>query len=345
VLAGRASVGNHPAIVRRHALSPHRGRFIACALVDELVANVGPAADKWNAEVLEQWEHAWVTGSEGDYEIDDIEGTIPRSLSGAIFRNGPGNFERGGQRFQHVLDGDGLLCRFSIDGERGRAHFRARFVRTPEFEAERKADAVLFRNTFGTQPAGLLANVGKLSIKNVANTNVQAWGGRTYALWEAGLPVRVDPRTLDFEGYETFGGAIAGGVASVVTGVERLDRLLGYGEAFTAHPRHDMRRGTVVGWTWAIKPTLDGQLLKIFEFGHEDGEVRSVTKASLPTPLAPHDFIVTDSWSAACPKQKGCGHCDDMITAEMQYKAPGRAVGYACGVACALGPSHTLHQH
>jgi all-trans-8'-apo-beta-carotenal 15,15'-oxygenase len=267
-----------------------------CTPVAAGSAAAGPAADKWNAKVLDQWERAWQTGREGDYEIDDIEGTIPRALRGAIFRNGPGNFERGGTRFQHVLDGDGLVCRFSIDGERGRAHFRARFVRTPEFEAERKADAVLFRNTFGTQPAGLLANVGRLAVKNVANTNVQVWGGRAYALWEAGLPARVDPVTLDFEEYETFGGAITGGFAAMTTGMQQVDRLLGAGEAFTAHPRHDMRRGTVVGWAWAARATLDGLLLKIFEFGHEDGEVRSVTKACLPTPLAPHDFIVTDSW-------------------------------------------------
>jgi len=134
---------------------------------------VGPAADKWNAEVLEQWERAWLTGREGDYEID-VEGTIPRSLRGALFRNGPGNFERGGTRFQHVLDGDGLLCRFSIDGERGRAHFRARFVRTPEFEAERKADAVLFRNTFGTQPA-ICQPCGQTSSSSMVLRNRLPW--------------------------------------------------------------------------------------------------------------------------------------------------------------------------
>jgi all-trans-8'-apo-beta-carotenal 15,15'-oxygenase len=256
----------------------------------------GPAADKWNAEVLEQWERAWLTGRDGDYEIDDIEGTIPRSLRGALYRNGPGNFERGGTRFQHVLDGDGLLCRFSIDGERGRAHFRARFVRTPEFEAERKADAVLYRNTFGTQPAGVLSNVGRMGVKNVVNTNIQAWGGRAYALWEAGLPARVDPLTLDFEGYETFNGSLSGGFAAMTTGVQTVDRLVGAGEAFTAHPRPDMRRDTLVGWAWASRATLDGLVLKIFEFGQQTGEVRSVTKANLPTPLAPHDFIVTDSW-------------------------------------------------
>ena len=122
---------------------------------------------------------------EGDYEITEVEGTIPTSLRGTVYRNGPGNFERSGERFAHILDGDGLVCRFSIDGAAGRAHFRSRYVRTPEFLAEEEADAVLYRNTFGTQPDPWWSNAGNLVLKNVANTNIQAWGGKVLALWEA----------------------------------------------------------------------------------------------------------------------------------------------------------------
>ncbi len=56
-----------------------------------------------------------------------------------------------------------------------------------ELEKEAEADAVLYRNTFGTQPRkpwGPLQNAFDLYLKNPANTNVVLWGDRLLALWE-----------------------------------------------------------------------------------------------------------------------------------------------------------------
>lgn len=56
-----------------------------------------------------------------------------------------------------------------------------------ELEKEAEADAVLYRNTFGTQPRkpwGPLQNAFDLYLKNPANTNVVLWGNRLLALWE-----------------------------------------------------------------------------------------------------------------------------------------------------------------
>jgi all-trans-8'-apo-beta-carotenal 15,15'-oxygenase len=56
---------------------------------------------------------------------------------------------------------------------------------------EEKADRILYRNTFGTQPVGGPAtNAFRLHLKNPANTNVVEWGDRLLALWE----VRPSPR-------------------------------------------------------------------------------------------------------------------------------------------------------
>ena len=56
-----------------------------------------------------------------------------------------------------------------------------------ELEAELAADKVLYRNTFGTQPAGgPLANAFNMHLKNPANTNAILWGGKLLALWEVG---------------------------------------------------------------------------------------------------------------------------------------------------------------
>ena len=56
-----------------------------------------------------------------------------------------------------------------------------------EHEKEAAADAVLYRNTFGTQPRkplGPWQNAFDLFLKNPANTNVVLWGDRLLALWE-----------------------------------------------------------------------------------------------------------------------------------------------------------------
>jgi all-trans-8'-apo-beta-carotenal 15,15'-oxygenase len=166
----------------------------------------------------------------------EVEGTIPPALVGTLFRNGPGRFERGGKRYAHMLDGDGLVTRFSFlpadeeeEEEKGgggagasassptqpttttpaghphprsrprgaRVHFTSRFVRTAELAAEEYAGRVLFRSTFGTAKAGgPLANAFDMKLKNPANTHVVAWGGRLLALWEAGPPHELDPATL-----------------------------------------------------------------------------------------------------------------------------------------------------
>ncbi|NJL99406.1 MAG: Apocarotenoid-15,15'-oxygenase [Synechococcaceae cyanobacterium SM2_3_2] len=186
----------------------------------------------------------WVAGYESliqehDYWIETIEGEIPTQLRGTIFRNGPGRLGVGEQRYGHPFDGDGLIV--AIRFEDGRAHFQNRFVRTPEFEAEQKAQKILYRGVFGTQkPGGWLANIFDLTFKNPANTNVVYHGGKLLALWEASLPYRLDPQTLATDGRESFGQALKSG------------------EAFTAHPRRDPKTGDLMafGVSTGINSTL-----------------------------------------------------------------------------------------
>ena len=61
------------------------------------------------------------------------------------------------------------------------------FTACSELAKEEEANAVLYRNTFGTQPKralGPLQNAFDLYLKNPANTNVVLWGNRLLALWE-----------------------------------------------------------------------------------------------------------------------------------------------------------------
>ena len=85
------------------------------------------------------WRANYESGVEEEYDITgaDIEGEIPRALwGGSLYRNGPGNFERGDERVKHVLDGDGLASLFYFPPGGGRVRFVSRFVRTEEFVAE-----------------------------------------------------------------------------------------------------------------------------------------------------------------------------------------------------------------
>ncbi len=186
----------------------------------------------------------WVAGYESliqehDYWIETVEGEIPAQLQGTIFRNGPGMLGVGEQRYGHPFDGDGLIVAISFD--KGRAHFCNRFVRTPEFEAEQKAQRILYRGVFGTQkPGGWWANCFDLKFKNPANTSVQYHGGTLLALWEASAPYRLDPMTLKTEGIETFGHALKPG------------------EAFTAHPRRDPQTGDL--YAFGVRSGLNSTL-------------------------------------------------------------------------------------
>ena len=87
---------------------------------------------------------------EYSYWIDTIEGELPLDLIGSLFRNGPARFDRGGQKYASMLDGDGYINRFIFPGD-GTCHYSGRFVRTREFQEEESKGQVCWRGTFGTQ--------------------------------------------------------------------------------------------------------------------------------------------------------------------------------------------------
>ncbi|KAK9823367.1 hypothetical protein WJX72_002263 [[Myrmecia] bisecta] len=235
--------------------------------------------------------------SEYSYWIDEIEGTIPEGLRGTLFRNGPGNFERGKQKYHHMLDGDGYVCAFSFNFD-GRVHFKSRYVRTRELINEERENRVLYRNTFGTQKAGgPLRNAFDLQLKNPANTNVIVWGRRLFALWEAGAPYELDPFTLQTKPEPaTLDGWIAHGVAPSTTGSATLDRTLGLGNALTAHPHvqaGDEETARLVTWSWQSRLRPMGQADMSIDIREYDSDWRHVAGASFNMEdcfFNPHDF-------------------------------------------------------
>ena len=247
------------------------------------------------------WSYAYKSvEGEFDYHIAprDVEGRVPDALrNGVLYRAGPGLFERGGVEYKHMLDGDGYSLRFQFTKDGG-ALFRSRFVRTEEFKSEEAADAVVYRGTFGTmRDGGPTANAFDLHQKNLANTNILAWGGKVYALYEAGRPVELDPETLDALGESSLGGKLTPGMFISLGAPFALEAGLGLGgRAFTAHPHTDPHTGRIVGWGWKSLVAKRSVEATFWEWD-EDWNARAEAVHMLSgCEAAPHDFAVTQSW-------------------------------------------------
>lgn len=214
-------------------------------------------------------------------ELQASRGTIPPDLQGWLYRNGPGQLERGGQWVHHPFDGDGMIT--AVQFEAGRAKLSNRFVRTEGWLAEEQAERFVYRGVFGTQkPGGPLANAFDLRLKNIANTHVVRLGDQLLALWEAAEPYALDPHTLETHG------------------LTRLDGLLSPGEAFSAHPRFDPgHHGAPRMVTFGVK-TGPRSTIRLMEFateGPDAGRLLSQRRDSFNGFAFLHDFAITPNWA------------------------------------------------
>jgi all-trans-8'-apo-beta-carotenal 15,15'-oxygenase len=237
--------------------------------------------DRMSAQIQGAFQTTATEG--GPVGLRVVEGEVPREISGAVWRNGPGRHGRGPDRYGHPFDGDGFIQRLTL--EEGRATWTGRWVRTPEFTAEEAADRILFRN-FGTnKPGGLLANIGRMRFKNAANTSVVAHAGRLLALWEGGLPTAIDPDTAGTLGRTDYGGALRNRFGW-------LDAALSPELPFSAHPRVDHATGEL--WNFGTAYGRQHRLLvhRVDADGH-------LSTRDLPLDELPfvHDFALTRRWA------------------------------------------------
>jgi all-trans-8'-apo-beta-carotenal 15,15'-oxygenase len=241
------------------------------------------------------------------YECNNVEGVVPADLQGVLLRNGPGKFERGGRHYKHVLDGDGFVVSFRFN--KGHIVYTGRFVETEYFVKEEKACKILFRNVFGTQrDGGMLANAFDMNLKNVANTNVIYWGGRLFALWEAGRPYELDPDTLATLDATNDGPFKDLGKSDSMRGVTvdeagPIDNALNLGRVFTAHP-HKIDDDTLLAFKAGKNPLRDKVKMDIIEYDSNWKE-KSIVKYSLAgAAAAPHDIAYSDDYY--CLLQNAC---------------------------------------
>ena len=193
-----------------------------------------------------------------------VVGTLPPDLIGTFYRNGPARHERGGHRYRHWFDGDGMVQAFRFDGH-GVSHL-GRFVETAKFAAEEQAGHHRYP-AFGTigpdSPA--LRDADDM---NTANISVCHHGGELLALWEGGSAHRLDETTLAVRGRKTWHEDLAG-------------------IAFSAHPRIEPD-----GTLWNFGNVASLGLLALYHIA-PDGRLRNAGTVPIDNLGMVHDFVVT----------------------------------------------------
>jgi len=149
---------------------------------------------------------AFDNATEFDAALTRLEGRVPTDFAGAFYRNGPGLFERNGERYRHWFDGDGFLQAWNITPTGVR--YRGRFVGTQKYRTEQKGGTFLIP-TSGGGIAAKAPIVGTDST-NPSNTSVIEIDGTLWALWEGGSAVCIDPANLQMKGYVDLGGGTKG---------------------------------------------------------------------------------------------------------------------------------------
>lgn len=192
-----------------------------------------------------------------------VKGRLPADLRGSFYRNGPGRFELGGERYHHWFDGDGFAQRWTIAD--GKVRHQGRFVETQRYIDETRAGRFLYPS-FGTHVArrGFRDN----DTLNAANTNLLPFNGRVYALWEGGSAFEVDPETL----------ATTGPVAWR----EDLRAM-----PFSAHPKLDPQGGM---WNFGALPGSGRIALYQIDAA---GQVLRTAMVAVPQQAMVHDFAVS----------------------------------------------------
>lgn len=201
---------------------------------------------------------------EGEIHDCVVSGEIPDFLAGTYYRNGP-NPQFAPRGRYHWFDGDGMIHAFRIRD--GRVSYRNRWVRTARFQLERAAGESLFgglADMASTDPR--VAQT--MTSSNAANTNVVWHAGRLLALWEAGPPHALDPRTLETLGPLDFGGKLVG--------------------PMTAHPKLDPETGEMLFFGYSPLPPF-------LRYHVADASGRLVRSVDVDVPVATmmHDFITT----------------------------------------------------
>lgn len=195
-----------------------------------------------------------------------VHGELPAALAGTLYRNGPNPMFPPLGHQHHWFLGEGMIHAIHVEG--GKASYRNRWVRTEQYEEQRKAGERRISTAFGEAPLPGTENIKR----NVANTNVVWHAGKLMALDEGSSPVAMDGDTLETTGSWNFEGK--------------------YNGPMTAHPKFDPKTGEMIffGYMAAGPGTPDIS----YQVVDRDGKLTRSETFKAPYASMVHDFIVTD---------------------------------------------------
>ncbi len=208
-------------------------------------------------------------GAEGEWELKQIEGKVPRALNGMLIRTAPGQKETFGVKLRHLFDGDAFLSRYTF--REGRVSLTARFLDTPQRLEESSVKRMLYTEAGTLAPPPPEGYKPKYEGKNQPSVNIIRWDGRLLGLSEGGHPTAIDPKTLKYQGEWDFYGTLPKDIP------------------FTAHPKFDPQTGE--GYAYGVQRGM-GLALTIFRMGR-DGKLKKLYALPQQYYFMIHDMLLS----------------------------------------------------
>jgi carotenoid cleavage dioxygenase-like enzyme len=201
------------------------------------------------------------------FDLTDIEGEIPKDLTGMYVRNGPNRrFEAPGR--YHWFDGDGMLHAVRFEG--GRARYQNRWVMTDSLKEELSAGSALWQGIKDPPRK----DRPDMPIKNTSNTDVKFFAGSLVSMWYLGGSVyQCRPDDL-----------------ATLGKLNPDPRLAGL--PISAHSRVDERTGEFLFFAY-------GKQAPYMHYGVIDrfGKLNTFIPVELPGPRLPHDMAITPNYT------------------------------------------------
>jgi len=133
-----------------------------------------------------------------------IEGYIPTTINGTLFRNGFGKFEGEGFKFNHLFDSLALILKFNIDN--GDVYFQSRLMNSKYYN-QSKYEMPLYRTLGGLSPN--MTHKQEIETKlhfmhDNLNANIVLIGDNLVAISDLSGDIMINMDTLDVTGNYNF---------------------------------------------------------------------------------------------------------------------------------------------
>jgi len=206
-----------------------------------------------------------------------VAGELPTYVLGSIFLNGPAKFHfDNGYRYQHWLDGDGMVC--AIHFEEQGIFVDSKYVLSRKFlneSREENAETPIYR-AFGSAFPGDRLKRG-LATESPYNVSVFPYKDKLLAFGEQSLPMELDPVTL-----------------RTLTPGKTFDFDRGINDAlpFSAHPKIDSS-GELLNFGVFYDPK---QPLLYYYRIDSNGTVACRKRTKIDHPYSVHDFASSKNY-------------------------------------------------